>query len=86
MDWHLCLWNERRVEQDYGSTNMVLSVSCSGGGLLARRVEDSACHALPVICHALVMHIRGVGDRMGPVPYGPIMTSSAISKSPIWFQ
>ena len=30
--------------------------------------------------------VERVGDRMGPVPYGPIMTSSAISKSPIWFQ
>ena len=36
--------------------------------------------------HVLWFHLFWVGDRMGPVPYGPIMTSSAISKSPIWFQ
>ena len=34
----------------------------------------------------LLATLVGVDNRMGPAPYGPIMTSSAISKSPIWYQ
>ena len=39
-----------------------------------------------IVWYFLQHNTTGGRMQMGPVSYGPIMTSSAISKSPIWYQ
>ena len=53
--------------------------------LVATDDDDSSSKCMSLYGTASVLWYWG-RMQMGPVPYGPIMTSSAISKSPIWFQ